>query len=103
VKRTGTILPFAAPFGSLGRPILAFFCAKVPSLLHDRGFYDILSRFNGMKVQHCNMPNRFVWVIGFMRPCVNPVRRRMARKAATIAVCFSGMSTFAMSLNVLRK
>lgn len=34
VKRTGTILPFAAPFGSLGLPILDFFCcAKAPYLL----------------------------------------------------------------------
>ncbi len=32
-KRTGTILPFASPFGSLGRPILDFFCVKGSRLL----------------------------------------------------------------------
>jgi hypothetical protein len=39
VKRTGTILPFAVPFGSLGRPtFLDFFCcAKVSKLLYDCG------------------------------------------------------------------
>jgi hypothetical protein len=33
VKRTGTMRPFAVPFGSFGRPILAFFWLKTPSLL----------------------------------------------------------------------
>jgi hypothetical protein len=47
-KRTGTILPLASPFGSLGRPILAFFCAKVFRLLHDCGSYSVLSRLDGM-------------------------------------------------------
>lgn len=70
-KRTGTILPFAAPFGSLGRPILAFFCAKVFRLLHDCSPYRVLSRFNGVKTQHGYVPNRFVWVVSLMRPCVN--------------------------------
>jgi hypothetical protein len=49
-KRTGTILPFAAPLGSLGRPILAFFCAKVSRLLHDCGSYRVLRRFNGVQM-----------------------------------------------------
>lgn len=37
VKRTGTILPLASPFGSLGRPtFLAFFCCStVLELLYD--------------------------------------------------------------------
>lgn len=35
VKRTGTILPLAAPFGSLGLPILDFFCCAKPELLND--------------------------------------------------------------------
>ena len=42
VKRTGTILPLFVPFGNLGRPILAFFCAKASKLLYDCGFYRIL-------------------------------------------------------------
>src|SRR5438270_4448627 len=44
VKRTGTILPLASPFGSLGRPtFLAFFCcSKVPELLHNGHFYCVL-------------------------------------------------------------
>src|SRR5208283_4950299 len=37
VKRTGTMRPFASPFGSLGRPtLLGFFCwLKASKLLHD--------------------------------------------------------------------
>jgi hypothetical protein len=40
-KRTGTILPFASPFGSLGRPILAFFWAKASRLLNNGCSYRI--------------------------------------------------------------
>jgi hypothetical protein len=45
VKRTGTILPLAVPFGSLGRPtFLDFFCrAKASKLLYDCGSYCISS------------------------------------------------------------
>jgi hypothetical protein len=74
-KRTGTILPFASPFGSLGRPILAFFCAKVLCLLHDCGSYRILSRFNGMKMEHRDVSNWFVWIVCLMRPRIDSVRR----------------------------
>jgi hypothetical protein len=33
VNRTWITRPIASPLGSLGRPILAFFCAKVSRLL----------------------------------------------------------------------
>ena len=44
VKRTGTILPFASPFGSFGLPtFLAFFgCISLPEFLHDGCSYRIL-------------------------------------------------------------
>src|ERR1039458_6013620 len=42
-KRTGTILPFASPFGSFGRPtFLDFFCwLKTSKLLNDCNFAEI--------------------------------------------------------------
>lgn len=42
VKRTGTIRPFASPFGNLGRPTLAFFCCANSRLLNDEGSYSVL-------------------------------------------------------------
>jgi hypothetical protein len=42
-KRTGTIFPFAFPFGSLGLPtFLAFFCRSNARLLNDEGSYSVV-------------------------------------------------------------
>src|SRR5256885_16265070 len=70
VKRTGTIFPFAWPFGSLGRPILAF-RFKLPRLLQDHGPYCILSRFDWMEMQYRNVSHWLLRVIGFVRPSID--------------------------------
>ena len=70
--RTGTILPFASPLGSLGRPILAF-RLKIPRLLQDYGSYCILSRFDWMEMQHRDVAHWLLRVIGFMRPRIGSI------------------------------
>jgi hypothetical protein len=67
VKRTGTIRPFASPFGSLGRPTLALFGNA--KLLYDCGS-DCGSRgIHWRNVQHSDMA--FFLAFRIVRPCVN--------------------------------
>jgi hypothetical protein len=72
-------LPFASPFGSLGRPILAFFCAKVSRFLQDRCSHRILGRFDRMEMQHCDVPHWFIQIVSFVRPRINSVCRSVSR------------------------
>src|SRR5438874_1673227 len=59
LKRTGTILPFASPLGSRGRPtLLGFFCCAKLELLYDCCPYRVLGRLHWMRVQHSDMPTR---------------------------------------------
>ena len=73
-------MPFASPFGSFGRPILAFFCAKIPRLLQDCGPYRVLGRFNRMEMQHRYVAYWFLRIVSLMRPCVNPVCGGVSRQ-----------------------
>jgi len=72
-KRTGTIRPFASPFGSLGRPtLLAFFgWGKGSELLHNCSAHSVSRRLDGMRMQNRKVTPGFRRIVSFVRPSVN--------------------------------
>src|SRR5579864_1465158 len=74
VKRTGTMRPFAALFGSVGRPTLLAL-GIVPVLLNDGCSYCCLWRYSGWNMKHRYMATFAGF--GFMCPCVDSVSFRM--------------------------
>jgi hypothetical protein len=78
VKRTGTILPFASPFGILGRPTLAFFCCANSRLLNDESSHSVFRWLDWMHVQDSDVAARIYRIIGVMRPSIDSMCRIMA-------------------------
>jgi hypothetical protein len=77
VKRTGMILPFASPFGSLGRPILAFFCAKASKLLYECFSNCCRRRGDRRYVQRLQSKSCILESIIFVQPCSTLTPNRM--------------------------
>jgi len=73
VKRTGRILPFAAPLGSFGLPGLRFFWCwfSTSKLLHDCRFNCHHRRSNSPDVEHSYMSPRLLWVVSAVRPSID--------------------------------
>src|SRR5579859_7766421 len=67
LNRTGTILPFACPFGSFGLPTLLVFF-KASKLLYDCGPNRSLWRSHRRDMQHCHMASRMLRVVSIVRP-----------------------------------
>jgi hypothetical protein len=80
VKRTLITLPIASSFGSFGRPTFfrVLLCwLKASKLLHNGRSNRVLCRFNRMQMQHCDVMTWVLWIIGIVRPRIDPVRRGM--------------------------
>jgi hypothetical protein len=73
VRRTGTILPLACPFGRFGLPTLLdfFFWFKGSKHLYDCRSPSICGRHNRVNMQDCYMPSRFLWIIRVVRPSID--------------------------------
>ena len=82
LKRTGTILPLASPFGSFGRPIFFGFglvdAATFPRFLHDGSLHGGLWRSYGRDVQDCDVALRVRGIVCVVHPGINPVRLRVS-------------------------
>ena len=70
LKRTGTIRPFACPFGRFGLPtLLGFFIwRKAPKLLYDCCSHRFPCGSDWRNVQYRNVASGFLRVIRVMRP-----------------------------------
>jgi len=77
-KRTGTIRPFASPFGSFGRPALRLLFIHPSILINYCRFHGFLSRGNRPKVQDRYMPLWSLWILCFVRPRIDSFRSGMA-------------------------
>jgi hypothetical protein len=69
---TGTIRPLASPFGSFGRPILAFF-ARFPELLNDCRLHGCPGRYNRRDVQYGYVALWLVWIFRLVNPCIDTI------------------------------
>jgi len=69
LKRTGTILPFAVPFGSFGLPGLRFFWLTTFELLQDCCLDRQHSRRDWRNVKHGYMVSRLMRVYWYRVRC----------------------------------
>lgn len=77
LNRTGTMLPLASFFASLGRPGFLVLFGTVLELLYDCGFYSRFGRYHGWDVKYGNVSFRVLWIVSLMDPSVNSVRSGM--------------------------